>query len=134
MKQIIICLSFILSLTLFSFIGSQEGKLVRLKNGSYVVNNVNLKPETMKELAEYKGWKQAKQLKSFEEFDMSKYTDPKGFKMMAVYASRSEGLAFMRETVSNVFTETLYSSDNVRLENEKEAIRFVDQLMKEYSK
>lgn len=134
MKQIIICLSFIFSLTLFSFIGSQEGKLVRLKNGSYVVNKVNLKPETMKELAEYKGWKQAKQLKSFEEFDMGKYTDPKGFKTMMVYANSSEALAFYKETVSNVFSETLYSSDNVRLENEKEAIRFVDQLIQEYLK
>lgn len=132
MKQITLLVVAVLSLTFFSFQGSQERKLVRLKDGTYQVSQVDLKPETLKELMTYKGWKEAKQVQPTKEFDFSEFRDSKGWKETAALHETGRTLVIHKEAKSKAFTKTLYKTKNVRVQNEAEARGFIDRTMESY--
>ena len=122
----------VLSLTFFSFQNNQESKLVRLKNGSYQAANVDLKPETIEELVNYKGWLENKQVQQLQEFDMSKYRASKGWKQFAVTQKSDQATVINQEITENKFSKSLYKMGNVKVRNEEEAIGFVDRTMESY--
>jgi len=147
MKNIVIILNGLVVLMLMSFTLPQEKKVVRLKNGNYIVNKFKMEREDAQALQkqidemaktfyeDFKGekGKKDKEKPKYEDF-LTIYQSAEGFKDMAAFGAEENHYAFKDEISENTIKQSFYfkfeSKDDKKKKEEFRAQ--IDKIMGKY--
>lgn len=140
MKNVILLVGTVLSLTLFSFDDVQERKVVKLRNGNYQAMNLEMDFQEVLKKMNVDGWKekmvftqQANKIDlSGEIVDLSELRGVDGWKETIAVHKTSKTGAFHEEAAKNVFSKTLWRDKGFMVDDLERHQAMIDETMESF--
>ncbi|KPM32902.1 Hypothetical protein I595_1329 [Croceitalea dokdonensis DOKDO 023] len=140
MKNVILAVGIVLSLTLFSFESTQQGKVVKLRDGNYQVMNLEMDIEDVLKKINIEGWKEKKAFSkkankidlSGEILDLSDLRGVEGWQETVAVHKSSKTAVVNEKAAKSIFSKTIWRKKKFAADEMASHQKNIDAVMDNY--